>query len=74
MKFHKKCPECGNDEIYAKTVGARGGYGPDLLPGVGGFWAGGKFEIYVCGKCGYSQFYVPQKLLSDVKENFTRMK
>lgn len=72
MKFHKKCPECGSDEIYAKVVNAVGGYGPNLLPGVGGFW-GGKFEIYVCGKCGHSQFYVPENMLGDVRKNFTQI-
>jgi predicted nucleic-acid-binding Zn-ribbon protein len=74
MKLHKKCPECESSEIYTALVSARGGCGQDLLPGVGGLFNGGEFELYVCGKCGYSQFYVPKKMLDDVQKKFSQVK
>jgi predicted nucleic-acid-binding Zn-ribbon protein len=72
VKTTKTCPSCGGREIYFRTVGARGGYGPDLLPKVGGLLRGGKFELYICGTCGFTQIYVPEKLLSAVREKYDK--
>ncbi len=72
MKFSKSCPECNSLEIYTKSVNAVGGYGPDLLPNVGGFFSKKQFQIYICGNCGYTQFYVPDKFLADVREKYPR--
>ena len=72
MKKTKTCPSCGGREIYSRIVGARGGYGPDLLPKVGGLFRGGKFELYICGTCGFTQLFVPEKLLPAVREKYDR--
>lgn len=72
MKIKKSCPECGGIEIYTKAVGATGGYGPDLLPGVGGFFSKKQFELYICAKCGHTQFFVPEKWLQDIREKYQR--
>jgi hypothetical protein len=69
MSDHK-CRNCGSSERYTKEVGARGGYGPDLLPI--GFWAGPKFEIQVCGNCGLVEWFVPKRFLGKVKERLER--
>jgi len=69
MKHTKKCSECNGSEIYTTKVGAGGGYAPDLLPGAHPWWRGGKFEVYVCGKCGYYQFFVPEEALRKIKQN-----
>ena len=55
--------------MYYKEVGARGGYGPDLLP-IGGFWSSPKFQLWVCGKCGFTMWFVPPEYLEKVKEKF----
>lgn len=72
MKKSKRCPSCQSEEIFTQEVAARGRYGPDFLPGVGGFWKPAHFEVYVCGACGYTQFFVPQKLLERVRKKFFR--
>ncbi len=66
----KTCRECGSAEWYAREVDAKGGYGPDLLPL--GWFSGAKFRIRVCGSCGLVEWFVPSKLLPDVKERFER--
>jgi hypothetical protein len=73
MKLHKKCPACESSETHTTVVSARGGCGQVLLPGVGGLFNGGEFELDVCGKCVHSQFYVPEKMLEDVQQKFTRV-
>ena len=72
MKRTKTCPSCSSREVYSRIVHARGGYGPDLLPKVGGLFRGGKFELYVCGTCGCTQFFVPDELLASVRQKYER--
>ena len=74
MKLTKKCSECHNSEIYTTTVVAAGGYAPDMLPGTHPWWSGAHFEVYVCGKCGHYQFFVPPDSLAKIKQKrkFTR--
>ena len=67
----KSCRNCGHKEWYAKDVGARGGYGPNLLP-IGGFFSSPQFRIRVCGGCGLVEWFVPEDLLGKVKEKFQR--
>jgi predicted nucleic-acid-binding Zn-ribbon protein len=67
----KACRNCGSVERYKKEIGARGGYGPDLLPI--GFWSAAKFEMQVCGNCGLVEWFVPARFLSKVKEKFERV-
>lgn len=53
----KKCPECGLENIYATTTNSGGGYGPILLPQLGGFLRMAAFEVLVCANCGLTRFY-----------------
>ena len=60
-----KCKQCGEESLY-KTEGvfARGGYGPDLLPGLASIWSirnGAKFQVVACSNCGLTQFYADEK-------------
>ena len=77
MKIVKPCPECDGDEIYKTQVEAFGAHGPDLLPGIGhGFLGEVKlFDLYICGKCGYTQFFVEEPLLPQIPKakNYTRV-
>lgn len=68
MKVTKKCSECGGGEIYRTVISAGGGHAPDMLPGAHPWWRGGKMEVYVCGKCGHYQFFVPQEHLENIKQ------
>ena len=73
----RECPECGGGEFYSSEVTAKGGYGPDLLPGIGWCWfpTRAKFRLCVCGHCGYVKWFVPQRFLDDIKTKgqFQRM-
>lgn len=62
------CPECGGMEFYKREVNSSGGYGPDLLPGTGSLLKHGKFEIHVCGKCGFTKWFVAERFLKDIKD------
>lgn len=74
MKITGQCPVCGGQEIYTITVKAHGGHGPDLLPALGGFFGSNKrYEQYICGHCGYAQFFVPAELLPEVKEFYDQV-
>jgi predicted nucleic-acid-binding Zn-ribbon protein len=69
MKRTRKCSECGATEIYKAEIGAGGGYAPDMLPDAHSWWRSGKLDVYVCGSCGYYQFFVPLEYLPKVKQS-----
>jgi Zn ribbon nucleic-acid-binding protein len=54
------CRACNSRDLYATRVDARGGHGPDLLPGLRlKWWKGAQFEVTVCNRCGHADFSVP---------------
>lgn len=69
MKTTKRCGECGGTKIRMTTVGAGGGYAPDLLPGTHPWWKGAKLEVYVCATCGHFQYFVPEAALQALVES-----
>ncbi|UCD51673.1 MAG: hypothetical protein JSW27_03395 [Phycisphaerales bacterium] len=62
----QQCPECDGVEFYSREVSAKGGYGPDLLPGTGWFFSA-KFRLCICARCGYVKWFVPERFLDDIK-------
>ncbi|HSG27784.1 MAG TPA: hypothetical protein VLA34_04830 [Candidatus Krumholzibacterium sp.] len=62
-----KCPNCGGSEFYKREVDSAGGYGPTLLPGAGAFMKSAKFEINVCGNCGFVRWFVARRFLERLK-------
>lgn len=77
MKITGQCPVCGGQEIYMVLVNAGGGQGINLLPHIGGlgvlFGFGNKYEQYICGHCGYAQFFVPAELLPEISEIYDQV-
>lgn len=65
------CKNCGGTELFSQRVSAKGGYGPDLLP-INGIFNSAKFQIRVCGDCGFVEWFVPPEYLDKVKEKFIR--
>ena len=65
----QQCPECDGIEFYSREVSAKGGYGPDLLPGIGWCWfpTKARFRLCICARCGYVKWFVPQRFLDDIK-------
>lgn len=69
MERQTTCPECGGDNVFAHNeIGARGGYGPDLLPGLSGIFSiyGAKMRVVLCKDCGLMQFYASNEALAKV--------
>lgn len=66
MALGKSCTECGSNEHFSKEVGP--GATGELLP-VGSLH-GPKYRIVVCGACGLTRWFVPQRFLPLVKEKF----
>jgi hypothetical protein len=65
MTNPKPCPECGQKNLFVTTTKSGGGYGPMLLPGLGGFFADlPTFEVVVCADCGLTRFFASDKARS----------
>jgi len=67
------CPHCKGEEIYHQRVQARGERGPDLLPGIGEWFAYGEFDLYVCAGCGHAQFFVTPDRLDQLRDNWEKV-
>lgn len=66
----KNCTECKSSEIYVAETISGGGHGPHLLPGTSWFVAKmAKFNVFVCGNCGFVKFFVKPQDLEKVKNS-----
>jgi predicted nucleic-acid-binding Zn-ribbon protein len=58
MANGKVCPECDGTNLFVRRdVGVKGPYGPNLLPGAGGFFFGPRVTVVVCKDCGYVRHF-----------------
>ena len=59
MADRRACPECGSRDQYQAVpeVGAGGGHGPNLLPGLGKWYEPAKLEVVLCADCGLTRLY-----------------
>lgn len=58
MEKVSPCPNCESRALYkSEEVSAGGGYAPNYLPGLGGFWAAGQFHLVTCKDCGLTRFF-----------------
>jgi hypothetical protein len=64
-----KCPECGGHQLYETQTGARGGYGPNLLPGLGRFLTGAKMNVVLCETCGLFRLYADGRGLEKLQSS-----
>ncbi len=53
----KECGHCGRNSLYVTRTASGGGYGPTLLPGLGGFLRFAKFDVVLCTECGHTVFF-----------------
>jgi len=64
MKKISPCPNCGKEKQYkSREVSAGGGYAPNYLPGLGGFFRTEKFFLVACGECGLVRFFARPEAL-----------
>ena len=67
MAIAKNCPECNGTNLFSHGgIQARGGYGPDLLPGTSGIFASAKMVTVVCKDCGLIRFYASQEAIGKI--------
>ncbi len=58
MKYTKKCPKCGsNDILYSKGYTEGRGVGSNIIYGATIFSAV-DVDRYICGNCGYVEHFV----------------
>ena len=50
-------------------ISARGGYGPDLLPGTSGVFTNAKMKAIVCKDCGLVRFYAQRDTLAKLSSD-----
>lgn len=53
----RQCPECDGRNLYVTSATSAAGYGPILLPGLGGFLTYARSNIVICADCGLIRFY-----------------
>jgi predicted nucleic-acid-binding Zn-ribbon protein len=68
-KMPEKCPHCDSTSLYESQANARGGYGPDLLPGLSAIWQSATFRVVVCSECGATQFFADEKARAKLAES-----
>jgi predicted nucleic-acid-binding Zn-ribbon protein len=52
------CPNCRGGNLFrSQEISAGGGYAPNYLPGLGGFFGAEKFVVVVCRDCGLTRFF-----------------
>ena len=60
-ELSKQCLHCGSRQLFTRRVDAGGGYGPNLLQGLGGFLRFPKFDVVMCGDCGRCEFFADEE-------------
>ena len=64
MTRPQACPDCGSTQLLTHgDLAARGGYGPDLLPGAGTLFTPPKLRAVVCRDCGLLRYFVQRETL-----------
>lgn len=52
------CPQCGGADLYRSIpIDSGGSRAPNLLPGLGKWFAFAKFHLVVCQSCGLTRFF-----------------
>ncbi len=70
MNKRSPCPNCGGKNLFeSKPVSAGGGYAPDHLPGLGGFWAAEQFTVVLCQDCRLIRFFALETALAKLPQS-----
>jgi hypothetical protein len=71
------CRNCGSHEKYSKELPVGATSCRVLLPigprMIGKAESMAAFEIQICGVCGATEWFVPRRLLPEVKAKFSRL-
>ena len=58
-----RCPHCDSSELFHQKVASGGGYGPHLLPGLGGIFDIPFFHAILCSDCGHVMLFAEKHRL-----------
>lgn len=63
------CTSCGGGNLFrSQEISAGGGYAPNYLPGLGGFFGAEKFTVVVCRDCGLTRFFARPQATAKLQE------
>jgi hypothetical protein len=66
---YRPCPHCGSSEIFrSKAISAGGGHAPNLLPGLGKWYAAAKINLVICRGCGLMRMFAEQEALDKLTD------
>ena len=64
------CPNCGGKNLYlSRAVSAGGGYAPNYLPGLGGFFRSERFHVVLCRDCGLTRFFARREAMEKLADS-----
>jgi hypothetical protein len=67
MSKVKPCPTCGSNDIYrSEPVSAGGGHAPNLLPGLGRWYASATLYLVICRGCGMMRMFASPDALERI--------
>ena len=71
METYSPCPNCNGGNLFAavKEGSAGGGYAPNYLPGLGGFFSAEKFRVVACSDCGLTRFFASKTARERLRES-----
>lgn len=71
MESYSPCPNCngGNLFVAKKSVSAGGGYAPNYLPDLGGFFSAEKFRVVLCADCGLTRLFAQKTACERLRES-----
>jgi predicted nucleic-acid-binding Zn-ribbon protein len=63
------CSNCRGGNLFrSKEISGGGGYAPNYLPGLGGFFGAEKFVLVVCQDCGLVRFFARPQARAKLRE------
>jgi len=69
MESVTACPNCGGGNLFrSQEISAGGGYAPNYLSGLGGFFGAEKFTLVVCRDCGLTRFFARPQARAKLQE------
>jgi PAS domain S-box-containing protein len=70
VQITKRCPKCDGDKLYLQTIDAPGLHDAVLVSDVVSPWLkGDKWFACVCGKCGFSEFFLPAEIYQSLTDD-----
>jgi hypothetical protein len=63
------CPNCGSNDLYMTRANSCGSDGPNLLPGLGGWFSSAQFQVVACADCGLTRYFIEPEALAKLRES-----